>query len=130
MSKKIYLAGPWVHREKVAFIASSLEGEGHTMTHPWWSYEGKGEEFETEDFMRHCAVKDYRGVVDADVVVVYNSAKSEGKAVEQGIAIAHEKPIILWTPTDEKPSPNIFHHLHHYRHVKTYSEVLEAINNV
>jgi nucleoside 2-deoxyribosyltransferase len=127
MSKKIYLAGPWIDRDMMPSIANTLEQNGHTITHKWWQYEGKGEEFETEAFMRSCAVKDYRGVVDCDVVLVYNSAKSEGKAVEQGIALAFEKRIVLWTP-GEMPSSNIFYHMHNYRHVKTIDEALKEIN--
>lgn len=123
---KVYLAGPWIDREKMPDIAKVLEANGHSITHPWWQYEGEGEEHETDEFMRLCAVKDYEGVVNADAVVVYNSAKSEGKATEQGIAIAHDKRIILWTP-GEKPTSNVFHHMYHYKHVKTLDQVLEAL---
>lgn len=127
MNRSIYLAGPWIDRHQMPGIASALEAKGHTITHKWWVYEGKGEEHETEKFMKDCAVKDYNGVADCDVVVVYNSAKSEGKATEQGIALALEKRIVCWTPTDSSPTSNIFHHMYHYKHVKTLEEMLDAV---
>jgi len=129
MSKRVYLAGPWVDRDNAKNIASILTNKGHVITHPWWDYEGKGEEHETEKFMRDCAVKDVNGVSTADVVVVLNTAKSEGKATEQGIAIALRIPVVVITP-GEKPSSNIFHHLPSYTHVKTVEEALEVISDV
>jgi nucleoside 2-deoxyribosyltransferase len=126
MSKRVYVAGPWVDRAQAQYLANVIASKGHTITHPWWAYEGKGEEFETEEFMRTCAIKDVTGVTTADVVVVLNTAKSEGKATEQGIAIARGLPIVVITP-GEKPTSNIFHHLSNYTHVKTIDEALEVI---
>jgi len=123
---RIYLAGPWIARAEASRIASNLESLGYTITHPWWDYDGEGEDKEDLAFLRSCAEADVKGVETADAVVVYNTAKSEGKAVEQGIAIARGIPVICWTPF-EKPSSNIFHYLPNYTHVKTFDEVLEAI---
>ena len=127
MAKRVYLAGPWVDREKVTEIADILEGKGYKLTHKWWKYEGEGEHLESKEFLQNCAYHDVDGVRFADVVVVMNTAKSEGKAVEQGLAIAFGKPVICWTPGDTKPSSNIFHHLPNYTHVKTLEAVLEVL---
>jgi nucleoside 2-deoxyribosyltransferase len=124
--KRVYVAGPWVDRHNAANIGDVLEQAGHTITHKWWAYEGKGEEFETEAFMQDCAEKDVDGVKHADKVVVLNTHKSEGKAVEQGLAIAYGVPIIVITP-GEKPTSNIFHHLPCYTHVQTVQQMLEAL---
>ena len=125
---KVYLAGPWINRDKMPDIAKVLEANGHSITHKWWQYDGEGEQHENLEFLRKCAVDDYRGVENADVVLVYNSAKSEGKSVEQGIALALDKRIILWTPS-EKPSSNIFHYMRHYKNVKTLDQALEIIRS-
>lgn len=123
---KIYLAGPWVERKIMPELALLLESNGHTITHPWWNYEGEDQNTETPEFLRQCAKQDVAGVENCDAVIVINTAKSEGKAVEQGLAIAFEKPIICVTP-GEKPSSNIFHYLSSYQHVKTFSEAIEGL---
>jgi nucleoside 2-deoxyribosyltransferase len=127
MSKRVYLAGPWIAREAMPKMAEQLEAAGHKITHKWWEYEGENQDEETDEFLRSCAEQDVAGVVTADVVIVYNTAKSEGKAVEQGIAIVVGHPIIVVTPY-EKPSSNIFHYLPQYTHVKTFQEALEIVN--
>lgn len=127
MINRIYVAGPWIDREKVIPIADKLESLGYTITHKWWEYEGKNQNDETPEFLRECAVSDVNGVATADVVLVYNSAKSEGKAVEQGLAIALKVPIVCINPGEIKPSSNIFHYLPVYTHVKTIEEALEVI---
>lgn len=123
---KIYVAGPWIHRKDMPEIEAALNRVGHTVTHRWWEYEGESQETESKEFLEQCAKADVKAVRDADAVIVINTAKSEGKAVEQGIAIALEKPIIVVTP-GEKPSSNIFHYLRTYKHVKS---VQEAINSL
>lgn len=129
MSKNVYVAGPFVDKENAMQLARKLEAAGHTITHRWWNYEGLGEEHESEEFLRKCAYSDWHGVRDADVIVVWNTAKSEGKAVEQGIAIALGKSIIVLTP-DKKPSSNVFHYLPNYIHTKTVEETLEHLNGL
>ena len=123
---RIYLAAPWVDRDLATAAAKKIEAVGHTITHPWWQYEGENQQAESEAFLIACAKNDVIGVETADVVIVINTNKSEGKAVEQGIAIAHEKPIICITP-GEKPTYNIFHHLSNYRHVKSLEEALDSL---
>ncbi len=129
MSKRIYVAGPWVDREQAVPIAAKLEALGHTITHKWWNYEGENQQHGPPEFLRECAEHDVEGVRTADIVLVLNTSKSEGKAGEQGMAIAWGKPIVCITP-DIRPSTNIFHYLPCYTHVKTVEEALEVIQNV
>lgn len=126
MSKRVYIAAPWIDRDAAKMLGQLVEQAGHIITHKWWGWEGEEEEA-TDAFKRECAILDVNGVASADVVLVYNSFKSEGKAAEQGIAIALGKPIVCFTP-GEKPSSNIFHYLPCYTHVKTIEEALEAIS--
>ena len=59
-------------------------------------------------------------------MVVLNSAKSEGKATEQGIAIEMEMPIIAVGERGTVTS-NIFHYLANYRFVPTIEEAVALI---
>jgi len=122
---KIYIAGPWVHRHDMPAIAAKLERAGHTITHRWWEFEGDENNL-TKKFLFECALKDVHGVLSADVVVVINSAKSEGKATEQGIAIAEEKPIIVIGKQGEH-SKNIFHYLALYSFVNTVEDAIKKL---
>jgi len=91
----------------VANAAQRFEEAGLVITHPWWNLEGKEDD---PVYLCQCAEYDVLGVVSAHVLVVLNTQKSEGKAVEQGIAIAMGIPIVL---IGEKS--NIFHHLNIYQ---------------
>lgn len=126
MSNRIYLAAPWIDRELMEDRAKKFEALGFTITHKWWRYEGAGEEHEKLEFLRQCAIDDVNGVATADVVLVYNTSKSEGKAVEQGIAIAKQIPIFIIGKRGEV-SKNVFHYLPLYVWVATEEEALEAI---
>lgn len=122
---KVYLAAPWVKREWVRIWAGSFEDRGIEITHKWWEMEG---EFDDAPRMRACAEKDINGVLAADVLVLYDAAKSEGKAVEQGIALAFDKPIVA-LGTLGANSQNVFHHLDNYIWVdhpdKVWDELLK-----
>lgn len=124
-SFKIYVAAPWVDKNLAAAAAEYLQKAGHTITRNWWDFDST-EDGLPESFLRECAKKDVEGVVDCDVVIVMNTQKSEGKAVEQGIAIALEKPIICIT-YGAKPSSNIFHNLSCYQHVTSLGAAVEAL---
>lgn len=100
---KIYVAAPWTHKAEAAAFASQLESAGHTVTEKWWqhadveSYPRPGSKAEHAE-LRQQASKDVKGVRTCDVLIVLQLAKSEGKAVEQGLALAWEKPMIVVSP--------------------------------
>lgn len=124
---KIYLSGPWVERADMEEYAARLVGEGHLITHPWWDVEAGLNEAELDaPFLRGCAEADVRGVLNANVVLVINSQKSEGKAVEQGIAIANKKPILVVG----KDNTHIFQHLPFYRMVNTFDDAIETLRTI
>lgn len=122
---RVYLAAPWVEREKAKEYAAQLEAAGCEITHPWWNYEGEDQDKETPEFLEDCANKDVNGVATAHVVVVVNSVKSEGKAVETGMAIAWNKPIVLIG----KKSLNIFYNLASIHKVDTLEEAIDFITH-
>lgn len=123
-SMSIYIAAPWVARDLARVFASHCADRGIVVTHPWWDYEGK---FTETNKMAEFAQLDVDGVKRADMVVLLNTAKSEGKAVEQGLAIAWGKPIIAVGEIGEQ-SMNIFHHLPCYTWVDDTEKVWDLLH--
>lgn len=126
--KLIYIAAPWVDKDLMPAIAAQFEAKGHEITWKWWETddipEGEGRDAVK---LEEQAVNDMNGVIDSDVVVLINSKKSEGKAVEQGIAIACGLPIIAVGKRGDGTSLNVFHYLSDwYTWVSTVEEAIDA----
>ena len=124
---KVYVAAPWADRVKAESIANEIRKSGHQITHEWWRFENVPEGNRNDEFHRICAIVDSYGVRDADVIVLLNSMKSEGKAVEQGIAIALGKKIIAMGKRGEH-SKNVFHYMDNYVWVDSLYDVVEILN--
>lgn len=118
---KLYIAAPWANRADMPEIASAFESIGCQITTKWWEV-NEGES-PSDEFLQQCAYSDIAGVIVADAVVVINSSKSEGKAVEQGVAIAHFKPIVIVGKRGEHTS-NVFHYLPNYCWVETVQDAV------
>ena len=107
---KAYLAAPWTDRANMPERAARFEAAGHTVTTRWWEFEDRpGANFpsnEDDPYYEDRAYQDFIGVVQADVLVVFNTEKSEGKAVETGIATSLFKPVVLVGVRS-----NVFHYL-------------------
>lgn len=119
---RIYLAAPWDIKERAKAFADRIEATGHEITHKWWDYEGDDEAQETPEFMAECAKSDRNGVFSSHMVVVINERKSEGKAVEQGLALGANIPIMVIG--DKEKKLNIFQYLGDYTWVKDEAEAL------
>ncbi len=119
---RVYLAGPWVERDKMPAIATMFEQAGWEITHKWWEHETEesAKQIPGNAYGEQCATSDYRGVSSADVVVVLNTVKSEGKAVETGMAIAWGIPLCLIG----KNPLNIFYNFSWITKVDTPEEAL------
>jgi nucleoside 2-deoxyribosyltransferase len=114
----VYLAGPWADRAKMPAIATVFEAAGFTITHKWWLEEtGQNPD---PDHGQRCALNDLHGVCNADAVVVLNTLYSEGKAVEQGLALGQGIPLCLIG----KNPHNVFYHLDSIEKVDTVEEAL------
>ncbi len=127
---KVYLAGPWAHRGDMEDIAQQIEALGHQITWKWWTTPDIPEKLGHDKELREQAINDLNGVRSADLLVVVNSAKSEGKAVEQGLALGLGKPIII-VGNPAEHSANVFHYLPQFRwapHVQAMLEILNTIN--
>lgn len=96
---KIYLAGPWARREAVRDAAKQLETAGHEITSRWLhAHAGPPNDAagltHSDEHIRNEALDDVADVLRADVFVILNLEKSEGKAFEMGVAYMASKPII------------------------------------
>lgn len=125
---KVYLAAPWVERDRLAGIAAAFEAEGHTITERWWEHEDvpgyPNHTTPAEDAeLANQGIKDFMGVLMADAMVLVNSCKSEGKAVETGIALTKGMPVIV-----VGVKSNIFHWMLPEEHVvATVEDALEVL---
>jgi hypothetical protein len=100
---RIYVAAPWIRRADAKDVALRLKDDGHFVQSIWHD-----QHQDTDDPMTLAreAQVDFVGVISSDIVLVLNLEKSEGKAVEQGVAIGFEIPIMV---VGERS--NIFHYL-------------------
>lgn len=121
---RIYVAAPWIDRDRARDVAKQLTEMGHTVTHNWWDHD-----FPWEDHpnLQKCAQDDVKAVRTADFVLLLNSSKSEGKAVEQGLAIAYNIPIAAVDLGSD--SKNVFHHLPNYIWFKSVEEAIERLSS-
>lgn len=95
---RIYVAAPWVRKADAIEAGERLRDAGHEITSRWFTHEGDPNDATgaTVDIsrIRAQAHDDIADVGRADVLVVLNLQKSEGKAVETGIALMLGRPIV------------------------------------
>lgn len=106
MSLSVYLAGPWADRTKVREVRDTLLKAGIPVNARWIDSHHEDEELVSHDDLADEAWHDIEDVLRANVLMVYNSQLSEGKAFETGVAVATQKDVII---IGERS--NVFHHL-------------------
>lgn len=116
---RVYVAAPWPQRQHAADVAGLLAAQGHVITHDWWNKEAADDDY--RELRRH-AENDFRAVRICDLFVLLNLEKSEGKAVETGIALSDRR--ILLVGVGPRYS-NIFHHLPDWLWFPTPLELLQ-----
>lgn len=94
---KVYVASKWENKRRVREVMGMLELSGHEITYDWTH-----QEVDT----RTQAIRDLRGVVDADVYVgiFEEEASYKGALVEMGAALALGKPVYIlgdWSGIDQ-----------------------------
>lgn len=121
---KIYLAAPWVQRDAARETSIAFEVAGHEITEKWWDHvEVDLDDPENHPELERQALKDVLGVASADLIVVLQLEKSEGKAVETGLGLALGKPVLVVGPRG-----NLFHFLTDF--VEVVSDVETAITRI
>lgn len=119
----VYLASPWKDRAKAKEIRDQFVEAGIRVNSRWLDSHHQDEEQVTVEELATEAMHDVEDVSTADILVVYNSQLSEGKAVEFGIALTMCKGIVLIG----KPT-NVFHHLM-FPKVETVEEAIAIVKD-
>lgn len=119
---RIYVAGPWAHRHTAKDAAQTLREAGHEIVSRWhdiWA------DADTTDplMLEQEAVLDLQDVDASNVVVVLNIEKSEGKALEQGFALALGIPVVVVGARS-----NVFHYLPQVRIQPDLASALECLS--
>ena len=95
---RVYIAAPWICKDAARDAAVLFSDAGFVITKRWWDHREVPGYLEHDDHieeLRQQAREDFEGVLTADLFVLLNLSKSEGKAVETGIALTWGIPIIL-----------------------------------
>ena len=128
----IYLAAPWTARDQAKVFGERLQTLGFRITEPWWDHRDVGvypNEAQEEDLveLQSQADLDIIGVESADVMVVLQYGKSEGKSFEQGLAYIMGHPVIVVSPNGDRGS--LFQYMDHYTFVDSEDAAVEVLNN-
>jgi hypothetical protein len=119
----LYIAAPWKHRAHAREVAQQYRDKGHQVVSRWHDEWGvKSDTGMTVAEKREEAEKDVADVRACQAMVVLNWEKSEGKAVEQGIALERRTPIIV-----VGAESNVFHNLPSVKLVDSFAESLGAL---
>lgn len=119
--RTIYLAAPWAHKAEARIARMALQDAGHTVTSDWID---QHDDTANPVDLAEQAIHDFHQVRKADILVILNLAKSEGKATELGVALASGKPVFLVGPR----TINIFYHMPAVHQVDTVQEVIDALH--
>ena len=85
-----YIAAAWDNRAIAKNICDQLEANGLQCTMKWWTHEDPTQS-------REYCMKDVKGVIDADIFILYydKTSNSSGHRIELGIAIGRGKPCCI-----------------------------------
>ncbi len=100
-----------------------LTAAGHSITHDWTD-EDKG------DDPSECALRDFDGVWDADVLVMVPFPFCRGTWVELGIALARFLPVCVVDINRDPSSWCVFEHVPGVHHVDSLHAAVEWVNEL
>lgn len=124
---KIYVAAKFEEGARVRGVYDTLREAGFSITHDWTTEDASAYTGAAKlAYKRQCGTNDYRGVVNADAVLVLNHALLYGGAAEMGMAIALKKPVYV---VGAEIRENIFFHLGP-PHVMICATLTEAIEHL
>lgn len=123
---KIYIAAPWVRKEDAKKYAATVERMGYAVTSRWFHHDGNpgdssGSTAPKERIIKQ-AHEDIEDIHNSHGLIVLNLERSEGKAVETGIALEIGIPI-----ASVGPRGNIFLAL--CEECETIEEAVEYLEN-
>lgn len=128
ISKKIYVAGAWIHRGDIHTKMEELQENDFIVTSKWPSRENT---LNNPDAYKECSRLDIEELVNADTVLVFMTDPTyayRGTFTEIGCAIGSGRRIIIICDgtciIPEKSSPsesNIYHNMQHIHQNMTFS---------
>ncbi len=121
---RLYIACPWKHKGAAVMTAALLREKGYSIVSSWHdrpSDDVSGHDSPPDVCLQE-ANDDLLDIGTADLMLVLNVEKSEGKAVEQGYALARRIPIMV---VGERS--NVFHYL---PQIVVVSSIHEAIRRL
>ncbi len=121
--RHIYLAAPWSRRRFARTVAQQIRKAGHVIVSRWHDeWADRDDKHVSDEEFQNEAAYDVYDVRHSDLMIVLNLVKSEGKAVEQGIALASGIPIIVVGDRS-----NVFHYLPEVTIVDSVDSVVAAL---
>lgn len=132
-SKKVYVAAPWINRDRAQRVAKRFEKAGFEIAHDWWNYDA-GDKLKPEDpYFKKCAEDDLNAILNCDILYLLNlqerGKETSGKAVELGIVLGHNAvcPHKIAIFAEGIKGTNVFQLLDQVRWVKNSSEVIKLM---
>ena len=117
---RVYIAAPWIERPRAVAAAARLRESHIEVTSRWHDIHGDSHD---PVVLKREAQHDWDDIRSADALLLLNLSKSEGKAVEQGIALEHGIPIVAIGDRT-----NVFHYLDgQYTFVDTIGQAIDAL---
>ena len=96
----LYVATAFGNRAEAKELMERLRTEGHTISHDWtgenvnpaWSLGIQSQ------YLQACGAADFRGVVEADAVILINHPECRDAMTEFGIALGRGIPVFVLHP--------------------------------
>lgn len=121
----IYVAAKFEEGPRVREVHERLRNLGFKITHDWTREDPANRKgVELAEFMTSCAIKDYNGVLEADIVLVLNHDRLFGGCTEMGLALAWGRTVYVVEPQIRE---NIFYNLPAEMGMRTFPTLEEAI---
>lgn len=114
---RVYLAAPWAHKAEAESAHAFMRQCGLQVVSTWTT-----QDTDTAASLEH-AQSDYAELQRANVLVLLNLCKSDGKATEMGYALAKGYRVIVVGGREG----NIFYHLPQVEHVPTLEHAIFAL---
>ncbi|AIC93491.1 nucleoside 2-deoxyribosyltransferase [Shouchella lehensis] len=108
---RFYLASSFRNVEAVRMLATSLKKLGYTQTYDWTQHQRASEVHE----LKAIGELEKQAVERADLFILLLPA-GKGSHVELGLALAHHKPILIYSPPGTVVDPSTFYYLNGVTH--------------
>lgn len=128
---RIYVASSYHRKDDVRNLILQLKRARHTITFDWTTDVDQVLTIGAEA----AALKDYWGVVTAEMIIVLHDDRGRGMGTELGVAVANfKKIIVVGSKIQEKfgclQRENVFYHLPGVLHIDTVDELFQGFTGL